>query len=288
MSVGMVEVQTMAVDSASTPVHSAPFGSPAVGGPPEEEQIVVTREDLPGAVSDTNWKVRKESYNVLRGIIVQAGGGMEPVNNVNSEVILTELDDLIPSILLDKNANALDGALQLALAYSQYCRTATLPAMAEKIAVSLVKGNGFTSPRPSAPKVAAAVVLKLMEVGADTQSLVAATSVLLEQGLTSRKPKLVQNSSSLLLEATYSFGAACLPLAAVASAIPKLLSHSNKKIRDTAMEILAEICRALGSKAPMNEVISKMKNAQVKELDTMMQKQPGPTPIKIGLRCKST
>jgi hypothetical protein len=72
-----------------------------------------------------------------------------------------------------------------------------------------------------------------MEVGIDTELLNAVMGVLLNQGLTSRKPKIIQMASSLILEATHSFGAACLPLAAVNQALPKVLSHSNKKVRDT-------------------------------------------------------
>jgi cytoskeleton-associated protein 5 len=106
----------------------------------------------------------------------------------------------------------------------------------------------------------------------------------LDQGLTSKKPKIVQMAASLILEAAYSFGAACLPIAAISQSLPKMLSHSNKKIRDTGMEIVAEFCRALGSKAPMNDVIEKMKKAQVKDLDALLAKKPGPTPVKIGLR----
>jgi hypothetical protein len=278
--------------SAASPSQAPPSTSnfPSNPMPAQEEQelVVVTRDELPSSLKDNNWRVRKASYTVLRKIIVGATGGKAPNGEVDADSVMPGLDELILTVLMDKNANALDAALELALGYADYCRGAESSEHAERIVKALLKGNGFTSSRPSAAKVATALVLKLMEVGRGTDSVHSETGVLLDLGITSKKPKVVALSASIILDAAYSFGAACLPLASVATALTKLLSHSNKKVRDTGMDLVAEFCRALGSKDPMNNVIEKMKKAQLGDLDKLLAKQPGPTPIKIGLRSQKS
>ena len=253
----------------------------------EAEEIVVTREQLLTSLTDKNWKIRKESYTVLLKLIVDAGGGREPNGDVDANSILNGLDDMIPQLLLDKNANAVDAALQLALEYANYCTGGKSEERAARITSSLIKGSGFTSPRPTAAKASCALVLKLMEVGADTASIHSVIDVLLKDGLSSKKPKNVLMSSTLLLDSAISFGAACLPLAAVASALPKIVEHSNKNVRESGLKLVAEFCRSFGSKAPLSDVIDKMKAAQVKELDAMLQKQPNATAPTIVLRSRA-
>lgn len=271
------------ISSAGAPLSSPPPMSPT-SGPPTE--IVVTREQLPVTLTDKDWKVRKASYVLLRKIILESSAGEEPRGEIDGESIIPGLDNLVPTMIMDKNANALEGALQVALEFADYCQGGGSADLAEKITVALIKGNGFTSPRPTAVKVSSALAIKLMEVGNDTESLNTVIGVLLDQGITSRKPKVVQTASTLILEAAHSFGAACLPLAAVNQALPNILTHSNKKVRDTGMEVVAEFCRALGSKVPMNGVLEKMKPAQVKELDALLAKEANPAPVKVGLRSR--
>jgi hypothetical protein len=272
-----------------TPPPQAKSNAGSVMTSPAEEEaeaVIVTREELPASISDKNWKIRKESYVVLRKIIMAAGGGKPPSGVVEADSVMGGLDSLIPQLLMDKNANAVDAALHLALEYADYCKGAESADQAAAIVTCLVKGTGFTSPRPTSTKVAIALVLKLMEVGVDTESVNSVTKVLLDLGLASKKPKIVLVTCNVILEASTSFGAALLPLSAVASTLPKMLAHSNKEIRETGLNLVAEFCRALGSKEPMNGVISKMKSAQEKDLDSLLQKQPGPTPPRIALRSR--
>ena len=283
-------VPVPAAASAAAPSMPSPFPT---GDAAPAEIIVVTREELPTAIQNKDWKIRKESYIVLKKMIVDAAGGKEPMGEIDGESIMPGLDDLIPTLLMDKNAASLEGALEVALSYSDYCQGGESAERAEQIAVSLIKGNGLTSPRPAAGKLASALTIKLMEVGNNNNdnntqsSLNVVMGVLLDQGLTSRKPKLVLMASTLILEAAHSFGAACLPLAAVKQSLPKLFSHSNKQVRDAGMEVIAELCRTLGSKAPMSDVIdNNMRPAQVKELDALLEKQSDPTPVTVGLRSR--
>ena len=187
---------------------------------------------------------------------------------------------------MDKNATALEEALDLATTYADYCGGGQSVELAELITMNLIKGGAFTSARPKAMKGSQALVLKLMEVGNDTASIKTIVGVLLDKGLSSKMPKIVQMSTSLILDAAQSFGAACLPLAAIKQSLPKMLTHSNKKIRDTALEVVAELCRALGGKAALGAMMDDMKKPQLKDLDALLQKQPQPSEIKIGLRSR--
>lgn len=283
--------QPMPAKTTPPPLAGTPFDPMAPmspeGAPPPAEAITVTKENLSECLGSKDWKVRKQAYTLLRQEIVSAGGPSGPMGDVDGNAILPGLDDMIASTcLMDKNANALETAMSLSTDYADYCKGAMDSEQAEKMVVSLVKGSGFTCPRPSAAKVAEALVIKIMEVGNDAQSLNVVIGVLLEQGIVARKPKIVQMSCNIILKAAHAFGAASLPLAAITQVLPKLLSNANKKIRDVALEILAELCRALGSKDPMEEVISTLKKAQESDLDAMLKKQPEPSPAGVGLRSR--
>ena len=249
-----------------------------------DSEVTVTIDSLPTAVTDKNWKLRKEAYNLLHSILSERIERGEGRGNIDGNTLLPGLDDLIASMVSDSNAGALDSALAFAVAYAEHGSGASSPELAAKIVASLIKGSALSSSRPSTSKSATDLTLKLMEVGDGYASVHSVTEVLLSQGLSSRKPKVVIASSSLILQAAYGFGAGSLPLASISSSAPKMLSHTNATVRDTALKIVAEICRALGSKAPLQSLIEGMKKAQLSQLDSLLDSQTEPTPIGIGLR----
>ena len=275
-------VSSLQPSTRPSQLNSAP--SPFPGGGSEGE-ITVNPEDLPSAFSDKNWKVRKQSYIVLKNMILETVKGVS-LGSVDADEIIPGLDDLIPNLFAEKNAIALEFAMIAGTEYADACKGASSEEQAVKIASELFKGNGFSSPRPSSAKIVTSLVLKIMEVGSDPMSLTNVATLLVDKGLVSKKPKVVQLSASLILEASHSFGAANLPLAAISSVLPKILTHSNKKIRGTATEIVAEFCRAFGSKDPLGQVIEKMQKSRVKDLDTLLAKRADPISITTGLRCQ--
>jgi cytoskeleton-associated protein 5 len=261
-------------------------------GPPEivessgtgNGDSLVTKENLVQSLSDKKWSVRCQAYEFLSTILLEKTTNSDDL--VDSDNILVGLDGLVPDFLKDNNASALDKALEFSILYAEHCRGAGSAEQASKITVSMLQKNAFSS-RPSTLKLANNLTLKLMEVGDDGVSSVnSVIEALLNEGLSSKKPKVVQASASLVLEAAYHFGAATLPLASIASAANKLLSHSNAKVRECGICIVAEICRALGSKSPIQNVIDGMKSAQIVELDALLARQPEPTPAKTGLRSR--
>ena len=268
----------------STSSSSVPTPFPTGDAP---EEIVVTLDDLPGAFTDKDWKLRKTSYQVLSDSIAERTKIGEAPGSIKANTIVPGLDELIPNLFAEKNAIALEAAMQAGTEYANGCIGGASEEQAIAMMNALFKGNGLSSPRPTSAKAATALVLKIMEVGSTAASLKSSAAMLVEKGLPAKKPKVVLLSASLILEAIHSFGAVHLPISSIASALPKVLTHTNKKIRDIGMEIVAELCRSFGSKDPLEGVIGKMQKAQAKDLDTLLAKRADPIPTKIGLRCLS-
>ena len=151
--------------------------------------------------------------------------------------------------------------------------------------IDLIKGPAMASSRPTTSKLTKDILFKLMEVGANGPSSVhSVVEKLLSEGLVARKPKVLNSCSSIILEAAQCFGASRLPLGSVANSASKMLAHSNATVRDAGINIIAEICRATGSKQPMQTVIDAMKSSQLSQLDHLLESQPNPTTSTLRLR----
>jgi hypothetical protein len=251
--------------------------------PQSMNDALLPEESILTSLTDKNWKVRCQAYDTLSFILrdhVQKSSTI-----IDSDCILSGLDTRVQLLVEDTNAGALDKALEFCNLYAEHCSGAGSSDIACRIVTSMIQKNCFSS-RPGTLLLSNTLTLKLMEVGVDGKaSIHSIVEVLLNDGLASKKPKVIQASASLILDAIYHFGAASLPLAALTNAAPKMLSHSNAAVRDCCIKILAEICRALGgSKAPIQNVVDGMKKAQLSELDTQLSEQPEPTPIRTGLR----
>ena len=275
-------VPSMSRDPTTTTMSEAP--------PPLSDEDRIALEDIPAALSDKNWKVRCQAYDTLSYLLREHVRNNVSGNSVSidSDVILPGLDDRIPTFVEDTNAGALDKALELCLLFAEHCTGAGHADIARRIVSSMIQKNCFSS-RPTTLKLSNALTLKLMEVGVEgTASVHAIVETLLTEGLASKKPKVIQASTLLILDATYHFGAVSLPLVTVTNAAPKMLSHSNATVRDCCIKVLAEVCRTFGgSKAPIQNVVDGMKKAQLSELEAQLTEQPEATPIRTGLRSQT-
>ena len=267
--------------TASTPTRqksSVVPSSPSVIDS-QNEEIIVTVETVHDALGSKNWKFRKAAYDLLAQLVHDAAQGGEAMNQIPSDEVLQSLDKLVPTMLKESNAGALDAALRFVLLYADYVDGACNSSQARSISEVLSSGPALASSRPSTSKLVNALYLKLMEVGRESvTSIHAVVESLLTLGLTSKKPKTVVNAVTLVLNAAYAFGAACLPLGEISSSASLMLQHANRSVREKGINILAEICRAVGSKDPLENVFVNMKVAQVSELDELLAKQPDPTP----------
>ena len=249
-----------------------------------ETEIVVTRDSLSAALVDKNWKLRKGSYILLLQMLQHESAGFKP-GHVDANAVIQGLDKIVPLIIADKNASALDFGLTFAIDYAHFCEGATFSDQATILVTSLCKSGVFATSRISTGKLCSALTLKLIEVGSEKyESAHSVINVLLDFGLSSRNPKEVTATTLIIHDAALDFGADCLPIAAIKSNMSKMLSHSNASVRDSGMKVLAEICRVLLSKAPLQDVLDNLKKAQLAQLNEMVESHPYVSPPRVGLR----
>ncbi|KAL3774149.1 hypothetical protein ACHAW5_010603 [Stephanodiscus triporus] len=244
-------------------------------GPPisnNEDEITITLEGLDESLKSSNWQMRKASYVFLNERMRSLLIGSDPMNLLNSRGVYPLLDQAITHALKDKNAGALDAALTLSFTYADTCQGACADDAASQIMISLLKGPAFSSTRSSTLSSTEELVLKLIEIAPDGSSSIQDIIDLIQvHGLKSVKPKVVIFSAKLILKAVQTFGASVLPITALKASSESLVAHSNAQAREIGMQLLAEVCRALGSKGPLQSLVDKLKNAQQSQLDSLLE-----------------
>jgi cytoskeleton-associated protein 5 len=252
---------------------------------PTDDDIQLTKETLPDALESTMWKYRKAGYDLLMSMLSDQCEGKVADSSIDGNDVMSLLDNIVCKMVKDSNAGALDSALRFAILYADHCVMACDSEQAGRIAENIVKGPALASSRPSTSKLTTALLMKLMEVSRDgVTSIHAVIDALMTHGVNSKKPKVVIKSAGLVLDTVSAFGAATLPLSTISANISKIVSHANGVVRENGIKIIAEICCAIGSKDPLNDVISSMKAAQVSQLDSVLSKMSTPSTPTLGLR----
>ena len=244
-----------------------------LGPPPSAngEEIIITLEGLDESLKSTNWQMRKAAYVFLNERMRALSIDTAPSNLLSTISVYDSLDQAIIQCLNDKNAGALDAALTLSITYADTCQDASSDDAISQIMKSLLKGPAFLSARSSTLTSTEELVLKLIEISRDDSSSIQDIFDLIQlHGLKSVKPKVVIFSAKLILKAVQSFGASVLPIQALKASSEGLVAHSNAQAREIGMKLLAEICRALGSKGPVQILIDKLKTAQQSQLDSLL------------------
>ncbi|KAL7553180.1 hypothetical protein ACHAWF_016435 [Thalassiosira exigua] len=285
------------ISSSGQPVRDSHsmngFGAPPPSAPPPESagpnetEINITLEGLDETLTSTNWQLRKGSYLFLHNRLTSLLLDNPPNNLLSGSGVYASLDESIPIALKDKNAGALDAAIPLAVLYCDSCQDGCTEDAASQIMASLLKGPAFASSRSSTLNSIEDLVLKLIEVSPEGSSSIDIILDLIHlHGLKSRKPKVVIFSAKLVLKATQAYGAGLFPIPKLSSHSESLIGHSNAQAREVGIQLLAEMCRTLGSKTPLEHVIDKCKTSQQSQLDSLLEAQPTPTEPSRRLRCK--
>lgn len=209
----------------------------------------------------------------------------DPAALLDSEAVYESLDEAVINSLNDKNAGALDAALTLSIFYADRCHGACSDDSATQMATTLLKGAAFSSSRSSTLSLTVELVLKLIEVAPEGSSSIELIFDLIQgYGLKSVKPKVVIFSAKLIMTSVQTFGASVLPIRTLKASSGYLIAHSNAQARDIGMQLLAEMCRALGSKYPFQDLIDNLKKTQKSQLDSLLDAQPLPTITSRDLR----
>jgi hypothetical protein len=244
---------------------------------PEE----VDQDTLAARLTDKNWKTRREAYLQLRVLLEATGAAAE--EGAGSDVVGPEVFEayahLLPKIVDDSNASALDAALDAALAFVEHARPAGLvgPRLAEALVPKVI--NRALPGRPSTLKKGQALLLKLMEV--DTPEV--AVAALLE-GLGDKRPKVPPACLQAAQEGLRAFGPKHFPFKALKGQLKPLFESSQKAVRTAAMDLVVEVCRWVGM-SPLKDIVDDLRPAQQKEIaDATANVTPGQVQPTVGLR----
>jgi cytoskeleton-associated protein 5 len=268
---------------------SLAYAVPPGSAPLDPIEIKVTLENLEESLKSTNWQYRKESYIFLTERMQSMVSNCDAMNQLNADTVFTSLDSFVCKALNEKTAGAHDAALSLAIMFTDSCKESCTEECLRSITSALLKGTAFASSRKTTMTLAEDLVLKMIEVSPENSSSIQTTCDLIQQhGLKSKKPKVVLFSAKLILRAVQEFGVTALPVPALSSISELLISNSNNEVRETGINIMAEVCRALGSKSILQSQIDKMKPALQSQLDELLTSKPTPSiPIR-SLRCQKS
>jgi len=264
------------------------FGGMAPPPPSNSDtEINITIEGLDESLKSSKWQLRKASYLFLHEILTSLLIGSNPNNQLNAGGVYSSLDQAVIHALKDKNAGALDAALTLSVLYADSCQSACSDNTASQIMTSLLKGTAFSSSRSSSLSSTEQLVLKLIEVSPEgSSSINDVLELIQEHGLKSKKPKVVIFSAKLILKSVHTFGAGVFPIPKLSSHSESLIAHANSQAREIGIQLLAEMCRTLGSKVPLQSLVDKLKKTQQSQLDSLIEAQPSATAPSRRLRCK--
>jgi hypothetical protein len=224
-----------------------------MNGPPpppsnSDADIKITLEGLDNFLKSAKWQERKSSFLFLEERIKSLSSDSDPSALLNSEEVYESLDQAVIRSLNDKNVGALDAALTLSITYADRCHGACSDDSVTQIVTTLVKGAAFLSSRSSTLSLTEELVLKLIEVAPEGSSSIDVVFELIQtHGLKSNKPKVVIFSAKLIMQSVVAFGASVLPIRTLKASSECLIAHSNAQAREIGLQLLAEICRALGS-----------------------------------------
>jgi cytoskeleton-associated protein 5 len=262
------------------------YAVPPGSTPSQSVEVIVTADTLEDSLKSSNWQLRNESYLFLQRMLESALSTNKPMNQLNGEQVFPSLGDIVIRALSEKNAGALDAALSLSLQYTDSCREVCSEDCLTNITSALLKGTAFSSSRKSTMLLVEDLVLKMFEVSSLDSSSIQAILELLEIGLKSKKPKVVTFSAKLILRSIQEFGVGVFPIPTLSSHSEILISNSNNEVRDVGLNIVAELCRALGSKTPLQSIVDKMKPAQQSQLDALISAKQAQIEPTRRLRCQ--
>ena len=287
--------------SATTAAAVEPEDSPKDAIPPSPPKLAAKMTAAPAYSapksttpdsfdpSSKNWKQRKQSFERLTSFLsarlqdntLDTTSLALPVDFEHTNELA--LDALLPKFLDESNASVLDSILDLTIAYIKVSSSVKKNPSTSKAMTEALLPNAFASSRPTTNKKSKALILDLMARGDGNKNVHQVIHALLEKGLTYKKPKVPLNSIETVQTAALKFGATHLPLQSITTFAKSYLQHTDGRIREFGIEIIAEFCRAFHSKEPVASVFSELKPSQMSQLDALIESKPNPTKPSIEL-----
>lgn len=224
--------------------------------PPVKEATPDNRS-LSEKLVDKNWKTRVAALEEMAQQL-KAALGADP--------LFEEYGPLLPKIVSDVNASALDAGLAVAIQFVDQYPEAEVSSFtrqhAEKIATCVV--DKALSGRTTVQSKGKELLLKLMEV--DDPSL--CTNVLLGK-LFEKKPKIPPLCLEVLKEGIVLYGVKAFPVRDVIAKMGEVMNKGTGDSKTAAMALMLEITRWIGT-APFAAVLDSIKPVQKAEFESLV------------------
>jgi cytoskeleton-associated protein 5 len=223
-------------------------------------------EKLPLAerLDHSNWKVRQNAYEALEKKFNEAEDGVAPV--------FREFEPFMKKILSDKNVVSLEKGLDVVLAWAD--RYEHAPKKAAELAPIIVEKTLGSAKQKTKDK-GTQLLLMIMEI--DVPDPVVAALI---EGAGNKVPKVAAASIAVITEGLKTFGVRAFPVKPVLKVFLPWFENTNKLIRDEAQNLTVELYRWLGEPV-MKKQTEKLRPAQLKEIDTALEKSPKEPPAAL-------
>ena len=223
----------------------------------KEDQPVDNRS-LQERIVDKNWKTRVSAYEEL---------GNQIKNVLGDDPIFDEYSPLLPKILSDSNASALDAGLALSLLFIDTMPEGSISSFMSKYCEKLttcVVDKALIG-RTTVQSKGKLFLLKLMEIDEPTTC----TTVLLGR-LFDKKIKIPPLCLEIIKEGIGLFGVKEFPVRDILPKLGEVMNKGSSDTRAVAMSLMFEISKWIGT-APLASVLENIKPVQKAEFDSLCE-----------------
>lgn len=226
----------------------------------EEAELLRSAKAEPLAVqiAHSSWKVRAQALETIKE---KLGRAFSP-----SDDIYTEAGPLLAKAAGDSNANVMDKAVEVLVAYLEKADEGLVARIAGP--VSTVLAGKCLKGKPATVAKTGEACMLLIEL---EQEAAVVEAVLKAFG--DKVPKVVLAAVDIILQAVSLFGRAVDPKPLM-KALPALFSHTQAGVRDKVKEISVQLCAYLGQGVVAGVLLDKMPAAMRKDVDAAIADLP--------------
>lgn len=240
----------------------------------DDSAILAASSKLPieDQISHKQWKARKQGYEFM---LSQLQGHGEEDSALHKQYVRHAT-----AMVSDSNQGAQDAACETVLKLLQVCDTSILGEIPERLVKSLTS-KAFKC-RPSVVKKSTEIIMMLIE-----HDRAADVVPPLMAACNDKVAKVVQAALSSVLMALQSFGARVVVPKLFVEALVPVFSAKDATSRATAQSIVVELSRWVPHSTVQSAILSKLRDAQKQDIESLIQELPGDLPVPERLTRKA-
>ncbi|KAJ8023557.1 Cytoskeleton-associated protein 5 [Holothuria leucospilota] len=206
------------------------------------------------------WKARLNGYEEAVKLFKKLGNEKSPE--------YSKYAGLLKKFALDSNAVAQEKGLDAILAFQE--NAALAPKTCGEVSSAVVT-KCLNSARAKTKEKGKEILMMYIELEKQEQVMEEVMN-----GLSNKQPKIVAACTLVIKEAVRDFGSKVINVKPIVKAIPKLLEHSDKTVREEAKQLAVEVFRWIGP--AIKPSLQNIKPVQLKELEDEFEKLPKKPP----------